>query len=569
MLKLMAQVEADEAADPLPLSGYIDADTDTADLSKFDPARRCVAAANGEATVFVGGVRAGAPLVRYGALVQQVRFGWASQPVDGSMQQSAVRLFLFLLLNSDSCLRSSKQQTVSPFFQSPQAAEVGLTPAAIARHLINAATAAAGAERPLLPVPPPPVNPLQVRFGCALPALLLSHAHALPLKLSAPHSPMYITTHHPPSPNPTPTPTPQSFVWSSRTGANRPLADLKAELTEFQQTGLTPMDLHDPTPWTNVDPGLNDLPVPLVGALCCALVCCTVCAVLCVLHCALCAVLCRAVLCCAVLCCAVLCCVRCVVCAALCALCCVRCAVCAVLCAVLARETQGRASLLLLQRRESQGKRKPTNQPTTPHYPPKPPHTQQDLDKPFEQLVAATQSAVCPSPASYNTALSGQLPREWTPEVCGLVEGARSLLCNNVYVSTYSSRLTLPHQAALCTPALSPPPLNTLTHRPAPTPTNPRPNQQPPNPLVPPPRQFDARTQEEIEAERVAALGLTEEQQGARRELLTNYFDQNMSAPRDLFERVYGPSILPGGGGWGVSRCHARLESGWGVGEGD
>jgi hypothetical protein len=71
--KLLAQQEADDAADPLPISTYIDPQTDIADLSKFDPSRRCVRAANGEATVFVSGVCADAPLVRAGAALQQVR----------------------------------------------------------------------------------------------------------------------------------------------------------------------------------------------------------------------------------------------------------------------------------------------------------------------------------------------------------------------------------------------------------------------------------------------------------------------------------------------------------------
>jgi hypothetical protein len=115
MHRLAEQQAADDAADPLPLSGYIDGDTDAADLTKFDPALRCVAAANGEANVFVTGLRAGAPLARSGAVAQQ-------------------------------------------------AAEVGLTAAALARHLINSAAIAGGAEERLLPQPPPPVDPLQVNL---------------------------------------------------------------------------------------------------------------------------------------------------------------------------------------------------------------------------------------------------------------------------------------------------------------------------------------------------------------------------------------------------------------------
>jgi hypothetical protein len=78
-----------------------------------------------------------------------------------------------------------------------QAAEVGLTAAALARHLLNAASlsaAASGAlpataEPLLLPAPPPPVEPLQ------------------------------------------------SFAWSHMTGANRPLQEVQAELEEFEVGG--------------------------------------------------------------------------------------------------------------------------------------------------------------------------------------------------------------------------------------------------------------------------------------------------------------------------------------------
>lgn len=146
MQRLVDQDAADEAADPLPLSGYLDYTAHRPDLSKFDPGTRCLAAANGEATVFVSGVAADAP-----------------------------HLFA----------------AASPALL--QAAEAGLTPAALARHLVNAAMGAAGVSAagegstsaPRLPVPPPPVLPAQ------------------------------------------------SFALSHLTGANRPLGDVQAELDEF------------------------------------------------------------------------------------------------------------------------------------------------------------------------------------------------------------------------------------------------------------------------------------------------------------------------------------------------
>ncbi|KAI8468251.1 MAG: hypothetical protein J3K34DRAFT_523053 [Monoraphidium minutum] len=264
LLKLEAQEAAAEAADPLPLSGYYDPVTGAPDLAKFDPALRCARAANGEATVFVAGVAAGAALVRGGAALQQ-------------------------------------------------AAEVGISPAALARHLVNAAALAAGAEVPHLPVPPPPVDMAQ------------------------------------------------SFALSHFSGANRPVQDLQAELDEFQQkTGLLPSDLHDTCPWTRVEEGLDDLPAPL------------------------------------------------------------------------------------------------------------------DLDQPFAELVALQQSAICPPYEATNTALVGREPEDWTPE-------------------------------------------------------------------------FDGRTQEEITAEREAALGFTEEQAAARAVLLANFWDKGLSGPRELMDQVWGPSTLPGG----------------------
>ncbi|GBF99894.1 hypothetical protein Rsub_12690 [Raphidocelis subcapitata] len=161
--KLLAQDQADEAADPLPISTYIDPATDIADLSKFDPSRRCVRAANGEATVFVAGVSADAPLVRAGAALQQ-------------------------------------------------AAEVGLTPAALARHLLNAA---AGPSGPQLPPPPPPVDAAQ------------------------------------------------SFGRAHLTGATRPAHEVQAELEEWRQTGLLPIDKTDPAPWTRIELADEDLLEPL------------------------------------------------------------------------------------------------------------------------------------------------------------------------------------------------------------------------------------------------------------------------------------------------------------------
>ena len=123
------------------MSSYYDFDAASPDLAAFDPARHCAAAANGEGTVFVSGALAGPPLARGGAALVG-------------------------------------------------AAEVGLTPAALARHLLNAAAAAAGGGgAPPLPPPPPPVGRAQ--------AFQLAHV----------------------------------------TGANRPLQAVQAELDEYNVRG--------------------------------------------------------------------------------------------------------------------------------------------------------------------------------------------------------------------------------------------------------------------------------------------------------------------------------------------
>lgn len=65
-----------------------------------------------------------------------------------------------------------------------------------------------------------------------------------------------------------------------------------------------------------------------------------------------------------------------------------------------------------------------------------------------------------------------------------------------------------------------------------------------PEPWAP---EFDARPLAEIEAASEAALGLSDEQRALRRRLLEDFWDKGLEAPRDLFDAVFGPSILPGG----------------------
>ncbi|KAF8072596.1 hypothetical protein HT031_000256 [Scenedesmus sp. PABB004] len=106
----LARMAADEAAaragEPAPLAEYYDELAHMPDLGRFNPTTRCSAEGNGEADVLISRVEAGVPL----------------------HATSLAGL---------------------------QALEVGLTPGAVARHLVNLALARAGSELSLPPPPPP------------------------------------------------------------------------------------------------------------------------------------------------------------------------------------------------------------------------------------------------------------------------------------------------------------------------------------------------------------------------------------------------------------------------------
>lgn len=171
---------AKRAGEQLPLSDYYDEVLLLPDLQRFDPAQRCKAEANGEGDVLLADVSVEVPLhptslagIQVGASVGGgsyyhqiivVRYAGSmvlcSHPVvlpavapGTTCHHHTSHLLTSLTTALPCCAVPSRAVLCCAVCQ--QAAEVGLSPGGLARHLINMALSAAGHE-PLLPPPAPP-----------------------------------------------------------------------------------------------------------------------------------------------------------------------------------------------------------------------------------------------------------------------------------------------------------------------------------------------------------------------------------------------------------------------------